>query len=66
MLPQADTEALYANINSAYDVEAEKRSILKQPFRVEVEKTEVVANYRVYYKGVSIANGVLLLSILNA
>ena len=44
---------MYANINSAYDLDRGQNNILKRPFRIEIEKTNVIANYRVYYRGVS-------------
>jgi hypothetical protein len=53
-LPQGGTESIYANINSAYDLDKKQNNILRRPFRIEVEKSEVIANYRVFYRGVRI------------
>lgn len=50
---QAATDAIYANINTAYDLESRQNGILKKPYRIEIQKSEVIANYRVYYRGVS-------------
>ena len=50
---QAGTDAIYANINSAFDRETQQNGILKKPYRIEIHKSDVIANYRVYYRGVS-------------
>lgn len=51
---QAETEALYANINNVYNLDTKQPEVLKKPFRIELRKSIVVANYRVYYIGVSV------------
>ena len=50
---QGETESLYANIDKAYKEGESGLSRLKKPFRIEVEKNDVIASYRVNYIGVS-------------
>ena len=51
---QGSTESLYINLDRAQEEGKKDLSILKNPFRLEVKKTQVVASYRVYYLGVSL------------
>jgi hypothetical protein len=46
-------EALYANINQVHTSADSEPSTLEKPFRIEVQKSQTITNYRVYYRGVS-------------
>ena len=61
---QGETDSLYANIDQAYKEGEQKISRLKKPFRLEMRKSEVLASYRVYYRGVSNSTSVKLPCVL--
>lgn len=44
---------MYANIDQAYQEGENELSRLRRPFRIEISKTKVISNYRVYYVAVS-------------
>ncbi len=50
---QGETEALYANIDQAYKEGDKEIKRLKKPFRLEMQKSQVLSSYRTYYIGVS-------------
>ena len=50
---QKGSESLYANIDRVYQEGEEELSRLKNPFRIEIRKSEVTVTYPLYYKGVS-------------
>lgn len=49
---QGNAESLHANIDRAYDKE-NGFSTLKKPFKIELQKTDVVISYRAHYITVS-------------
>lgn len=42
-------ESLYANVDKAYKEGDTEMSRLKKPFRLEMQKSEVLASYRAHY-----------------
>ena len=42
-------ESLYANVDKAYKEGNTAMSRLKKPFRLEMQKSEVLASYRAHY-----------------
>lgn len=50
---QKGSESLYANIDRVYQEGDEQLSRLKNPFRIEIQKSEATVTYPLYYKGVS-------------
>lgn len=50
---QKGSESLYANIDRVYQEGDEQLSRLKNPFRIEIRKSEATVTYPLYYKGVS-------------
>ena len=42
-------ESLYANVDKAYKEGNTEMSRLKKPFRLEMQKSEVLASYRAHY-----------------
>ena len=61
---QGSTESLYINLDRAQEEGKKDLSILKNPFRLEVKKTEVVVSYRVYYRGVSLVYNNIIYQII--
>ena len=50
---QSGSESLYANIDRVYQEGQEQLSRLKNPYRIEIRKSEVTVTYPLYYRGVS-------------